>query len=511
MPYSNVSDYPNAHEKESGMKKYQNHINGRWVDAKSGQTFENRNPANWNEMVGTFPKSSREDVNEAVKAARVAFEKWRLVPAPKRGDIMKKVGDIMVARKEEIATLMTREMGKVLMETRGDVQEGIDTAYYAASEGRRLFGHTVPSELPNKFNMALRVPIGVAGVVTPWNFPMAIPTWKIFPALVCGNTVVFKPASDTPATATMLVEILLDAGVPEGVVNIVHGGGGEVGMGIVEHPDVDLVSFTGSTSVGIRISELASKTLKRVSLELGGKNAQIVMDDADLGLALDGVLWGAFGTTGQRCTATSRLILHMAVYDKFMSMLTDRAGHLRLGDGLLPTTDVGPCINEGQRKSVHGYVEIGLKEGAKLAIGGQSATGDGLKNGWFYQPTIFTEVTPEMRIAKEEIFGPVLSVIRIGSLDEAIQVLNNTVYGLSSSIYTMNVNNAFKAIRDIKAGITYINGPTIGAEAHMPFGGVKQTGNGHREGGWTVFDFFSEWKTVYVDYSGKLQKAQIDA
>jgi acyl-CoA reductase-like NAD-dependent aldehyde dehydrogenase len=491
-------------------KKYQNFINGKWVDAKSGQVFENRNPANWDEVVGTFPKSGKDDVDDAVKAARAAFEKWRLVPVPKRGDILRKVGDLLVARKEEIARLMTREMGKVLVETRGDVQEGIDTAYYAAGEGRRLFGKTAHSELPNKLNMSIRVPVGVAGVVTPWNFPMAIPTWKIFPALLCGNTVVFKPASDTPATATALVEILMEAGIPEGVVNIVHGGGTEVGMGIVEHLDVDLVSFTGSTVVGKKISEAASKTLKRISLELGGKNAQIVMDDADLNLALDGVLWGAFGTTGQRCTATSRLIVHEKVYDKFMDMLVGRAKKLRLGDGLKEETEVGPVINEAQRKTIHGYVEVGLKEGAKLLTGGGVASGDGLSKGWFYQPTIFTDVDPEMRIAKEEIFGPVLSVIKVKMLEQAVQVLNNTIYGLSSSIYTQDVNKAFRAIRDIKAGITYINGPTIGAEAHMPFGGVKQTGNGHREGGWTVYDFFTEWKTVYVDYSGKLQRAQID-
>jgi len=492
------------------MKKYQNFINGKWVDAKSGEVFEDRNPANWDEIVGTFPKSGKEDVEEAVKAARRAFEPWRLVPAPKRGDIMKRVGDIMVAKKEEIARTMTREMGKVLLETRGDVQEGIDTAFYAASEGRRLFGKTVPSELPNKFNMAMKVPIGVAGIITPWNFPMAIPTWKIFPALVSGNTVVFKPASDTPATATMLVEILLEAGVPEGVVNIIHGGGSDVGMSIVSHADVDLVSFTGSTGVGKKISEVASQTLKRVSLELGGKNAQLVMDDADLALALDGVLWGAFGTTGQRCTATSRLLLHEKVYDKFMTMLVDRTKKLRLGDGLKESTEVGPCVNEGQRNTVQSYVQIGLTEGAKLVAGGHLGTGDGLGKGWFHEPTIFGEVTPSMRIAKEEIFGPVLSVLRVKSLEEGITVLNDTIYGLSSSVYTTNVNSAFKAIRDIQAGITYINAPTIGAEAHMPFGGVKQTGNGHREGGWTVFDFFTEWKTVYIDFSGGLQRAQID-
>jgi alpha-ketoglutaric semialdehyde dehydrogenase len=491
-------------------KKFQNYIDGNWVDAKSGKTFENRNPANWDELVGTFPLSSKEEVDEAVKAARRAFESWRLVPAPKRGDILKKVGDIMTARKDEIAKQMTREMGKVLLETRGDVQEGIDTAYYAASEGRRLFGHTVPSELPNKFNMAMRVPIGVAAIITPWNFPMAIPTWKIFPALVCGNTVVFKAASDTPATATTLVEILLEAGVPPGVINIVHGGGSEVGNALVEHPDVDLVSFTGSTFVGKKISEIASKTLKRVSLELGGKNAQIVMDDANLDLALEGVLWGAFGTTGQRCTATSRLIIHEQVYDKFVGMVVDHAKKLRVGDGLKEKVDVGPCINKKQRESVDEYVKIATGEGAKVLCGGKYAQGEGLAGGWFYEPTVLGGVTPTMRVAKEEIFGPVLSVIKVKSLAEAIEVSNNTTYGLSSSIYTQNINNAYMAIRDIKAGITYINSPTIGAEAHMPFGGVKETGNGHREGGWTVYEFFSEWKTVYVDYSGTLQRAQID-
>ena len=491
-------------------KNFQNFINGRWVDAKSGKTFENRNPANWDEVVGLFPKSGREDVEAAVKAARAAFATWRLVPAPKRGDILRKVGDIMVARKEELARQMTREMGKVLAETRGDVQEGIDTAYYASSEGRRLFGHTVPSELANKFNMAMRVPIGVAGIVTPWNFPMAIPTWKIFPALLCGNTVVFKPASDTPATATSLVEILMEAGIPEGAVNIVHGGGGEVGMGIVGHPDVDLVSFTGSTGVGIKITETAAPTLKRVSLELGGKNAQFVMPDANMNLALDGVVWGAFGTTGQRCTATSRLILHEKIHDLFVEMLVKRVNALKLGDGLKDGVEVGPCVNKGQQDTVKSYVEIGLGQGAKLVAGGEIPADKELAKGWFYKPTVFINVQPDHRIAREEIFGPVLSVLKVGSLEEGIHVMNDTIYGLSSSVYTNNINDAYTAIRDINAGITYINAPTIGAEAHMPFGGVKQTGNGHREGGWTVYEFFSEWKTVYVDYSGGLQRAQID-
>jgi acyl-CoA reductase-like NAD-dependent aldehyde dehydrogenase len=457
-----------------------------------------------------FPKSGPEDVEEAVKAARKAYQSWRLVPPPKRADIIKKAADLLVQRKEEIAREMTREMGKILLETRGDVQEGIDTGYYAAGEGRRLFSYTTTSELPNKFAMAIRLPVGVAGVITPWNFPMAIPTWKIFPALVAGNTVVFKPASDTPKTATTLVQILEEAGVPEGVVNLVHGGGNEVGMAIVRHPDVDLISFTGSTAVGKVISREASDTLKRVSLEMGGKNAQIVLEDANLELALDGVLWGAFGTAGQRCTATSRLILHEAIYDQFIEMLVERVKKLKVGNGLDESTEMGPIINEAQLNKIHQYVEIGKQEGAKLLIGGYRLTGGEYDKGWFYAPTIFVDVHPKMRIAQEEIFGPVLCVIKVKSFEEAIEVLNDTVYGLSSSIYTRDVNKAFKAIRDIQAGITYINAPTIGAETHLPFGGVKQTGNGHREGGWTVFDFFTEIKTVYVDYSDKLQRAQID-
>ncbi|CUS97949.1 aldehyde dehydrogenase (NAD+) [Candidatus Kryptobacter tengchongensis] len=489
---------------------FKNYINGKWVDAKSGRTFENRNPANWDDLIGVFPKSGPEDVEEAVKAARKAYQSWRLVPPPKRADIIKKAADLLVQRKEEIAREMTREMGKILLETRGDVQEGIDTGYYAAGEGRRLFSYTTTSELPNKFAMAIRLPVGVAGVITPWNFPMAIPTWKIFPALVAGNTVVFKPASDTPKTATTLVQILEEAGIPEGVVNLVHGGGTDVGMAIVKHPDVDLISFTGSTAVGKIISKEASDTLKRVSLEMGGKNAQIVLEDANLELALDGVLWGAFGTAGQRCTATSRLILHEAIYDQFIEMLVERVKKLKVGNGLDESTEMGPVINEAQLNKIHQYVEIGKQEGAKLLIGGHRLTGGEYDKGWFYAPTIFVDVHPKMRIAQEEIFGPVLSVIKVKSFEEAIEVINDSTYGLSSSIYTRDVNKAFKAIRDIQAGITYINAPTIGAETHLPFGGVKQTGNGHREGGWTVFDFFTEIKTVYVDYSDKLQRAQID-
>jgi alpha-ketoglutaric semialdehyde dehydrogenase len=491
-------------------KVYRNFIGGKWVDAKSGKTYENRSPADTSDVVGIFPYSDGSDVLAGVEAAKKAYPAWRKVPAPQRGEIMRRAGEIMVARKEETAKIMTREMGKVLKETRGDVQEGIDTAFYAFGESRRMHGMTVPSELPNKTCMVYHQPIGVWGIISPWNFPMAIPTWKIFPALTCGNTVVFKPATDTPATAGEFVDILREAGVPDGVVNIVYGPGGAVGEAIINNPDIRGVSFTGSSFVGKRIAEVCGKTLKRCSLELGGKNAQIVMDDANLELALDGVLWGAFGTSGQRCTATSRLILHERIHDQFVEMLNDCTRKLKVGDGLNEENQMGPCVSEAQRKSVHSYVEIGLKEGARLVCGGKALTGGDYDKGWFYAPTIFSGVTPEMTIAKEEIFGPVLSILKIKSLDEAIAVLNNTVYGLSSAIYTRDVNSAFKAVENIEAGIVYVNAPTIGAECHLPFGGVKETGNGHREGGWTAYDIFSELKTVYIDYSNALQKAQID-
>lgn len=491
-------------------REFKNYIDGKWCDAASGKHFENRNPADWQEILGTFPDSNVEDVDRAVQSAVAAYDEWRLTPAPQRGEIIKRAGDLLVDNKEEIARAMTREMGKVLLETRGDVQEGIDTAYYAATEGRRLFGHTAPSELPDKFNMSIRQPLGVAGIITPWNFPMAIPTWKIFPALVCGNPVVFKPAEDTPATAARFVEILLEAGLPEKVIQLVNGFGPAAGMPIVEHPNVKLISFTGSTPVGKLIATTAAKDLKRVALELGGKNAQIVMPEADLDLALEGVLWGAFGTAGQRCTATSRLILHETIHDKFLARLLKRAEKLRLGNGLEPAADIGPVVNQKQLDKVLSYIQVGKNEGAKLETGGERYTDGACKNGFFIRPTIFSNVKPEMWIAQEEIFGPVLAVIKIKTLDEAVRVLNNTKYGLSSSLYTRDVNAAFRAMRDLEAGITYINGPTIGAEAHMPFGGVKETGNGHREGGWPVFEFFTEIKTVFVDYSGKLQRAQID-
>jgi len=491
-------------------ERYKNFIDGRWVEAKSRKTFENRNPANWNDLLGLFPLSDPEDVHRAVSAAKKAFPKWRLVPAPKRGEILQRVGELLRERKEEIARTMTREMGKILKETRGDVQEGIDTAFYTAGEGRRLFGETTPSELPDKFAMSIRVPVGVCGLITPWNFPMAIPTWKLFPALLCGNTVVLKPAEDTPATAVKLYEILEEAGVPPGVANLVHGTGEETGATLVRHKDIQLISFTGSAAVGREIAAACGQDLKRVSLELGGKNAQIVMEDADLDLALEGALWGAFGTTGQRCTATSRLILHRDIKETLTKQLTTLATKIKIGDGLDESVEMGPLINEAARQKVHRYVQIGKKEGARLLTGGETYEKGKQANGYFYLPTVFDQVTPTMRIAQEEIFGPVISLIEVKDFDEAIEVLNGTSYGLSSSIYTRDMARAFRAMRDIQAGITYVNGPTIGAEVHLPFGGVKDTGNGHREAGTTVYDIFSEWKAVYIDYSGKLQKAQID-
>ena len=487
-----------------------NYIEGKWLGAHSGKTFENRNPADRKELLGLFPASGVEDVDAAVRAAKQAFPSWRLVPAPKRGELLYRVGELLLRRKEEIARGMTREMGKILKETRGDVQEGIDTAFYVAGEGRRLFGETTPSELPDKFAMSVRTPVGVCALITPWNFPLAIPTWKMFPALLCGNTVVLKPAEESPATAVKLMEIIEEAGVPRGVVNLVHGRGEEVGAALVRHPEVQLVSFTGSAAVGREIAAVCGEHLKRVSLELGGKNAQIVLEDADLDLAVEGALWGAFGTTGQRCTATSRLIVHRQVAKRVIDMLVGRAEALKIGDGLDETVDMGPLIGSAAREKVLGYVALGKAEGARLLTGGAIFDSGRCADGYFFQPTIFDRVRPEMRIAQEEIFGPVLSVIEVEGFEQAIETLNGTPYGLSSSIYTRDVGRAFRAMRDIEAGITYINGPTIGAEVHLPFGGVKNTGNGHREAGTTVYDIFTEWKSVYVDYSGKLQKAQID-
>jgi aldehyde dehydrogenase (NAD+) len=467
------------------------------------------NPARTSDVIGRFPASGRADVDAAVAAARAAFAPWSRMPAPERGEILRRIGNVLVERKNAIAFEMTREMGKPYQETRGDVQEAIDTAYYAASETRRLFGRTVPSELPDKFNMTLRRPIGVVGVITAWNFPVAVPTWKIFPAIASGNTVVFKPSDEASHSGMLLVRVLEEAGLPEGVVNLVQGSG-IAGAALAAHPSVDAITFTGSTETGASIGEVCGRQHKRFAMEMGGKNPQIVMDDANLELALEGVLWGAYGTTGQRCTATSRLILHDAIHDAFVDRLIDRARRLKLGYGNDEGVDVGPLVNREALEKVTRYVEIGQEEGAEVRLGGRRAEGPQLDEGYFFEPTVFTGVEAAMRIAQEEIFGPVLSVFRASSYQDAVALANDSRYGLSSSIYTQDVRLAFRAMYDIEAGITYVNGPTIGAEAHMPFGGVKQTGNGHREGGWEVFDFYTETKTVYVDYSGRLQKAQID-
>ena len=489
-------------------KTFRNFIGGEWVAPVEGRYFQNRNPADTDDLIGRFPDSGPRDVDAAVRSARRGFALWSRTPAPARGDVLRRVGDLLVERKEAIADAMTREMGKVLAETRGDVQEGIDTAYYAATEGRRLFGHVVPSELRSKWAMSYRRPIGVAGLITPFNFPMAIPTWKMFPALLCGNAVIIKPSEDVPHTVHLLVEILLEAGLPPEVVQLVHGGG-DVGEAMVGHPDIPVISFTGSTETGALIGETCGRMHKRLSLEMGGKNAMIVMEDADLDLALEGVLWGAFGTTGQRCTATSRLILHRKIHDRFLARVADAAESLRLGDGREGKTDVGPLIHEASRQKVERYVAIGQEEGAELVTGGKRPGGR-LGAGYFYRPTIFAGVKPKSRLEQEEIFGPVLSVIRVASFEDAVRVNNDVRYGLSSSIYTRDVNRAFRALELLDNGITYVNAPTIGAEAHLPFGGVKATGNGHREGGWEVYDFYSETKVCYVDYSGRLQRAQID-
>ncbi len=489
---------------------YKNLIDGEWVEATTGETFENLNPADTREVVGIFQKSGREDVEAAVDAAKRAFEKWRLVPAPRRAEVLYRAAQMLVERKEQYARDMTREMGKVIKETRGDVQEAIDTGFYMAGEGRRLFGVTVPSELPNKFAMAVRHPVGVCAMITPWNFPMAIPSWKLFPAILAGNTCIIKPAQDTPLSVFNFVQTLLDAGVPKGVVNIVSGFGSKIGAPMTEHPDIRAVSLTGSSDVGRIVGTSAAKSFKRCSLELGGKNPMIVLDDANLELALEGAVWGAFGTTGQRCTATSRIIVQKGVYQEFTHKLVDRAKRLKVGNGLDETVEMGPAVNKAQMETDLQYIEIGRNEGAKLLCGGHRLTGAQYDQGWFVEPTVFADVDPKMRIGQEEIFGPVVSVIPCNDLDDSIEIANNIQYGLSSAIYTKDVNRAFRAMRDLFAGITYINAPTIGAEVHLPFGGTKQTGNGHREGGLGAVEFYTEWKSVYVDYSDKLQKAQID-
>ena len=472
-------------------------------------TFESTSPAD-GATIGSFPRSTAADVDRAVATAKAAYDDWRLTPAPKRGEILFRVARILEREKAALTDLVTREMGKVKAEAGGDVQEAIDITYYMAGEGRRLWGQTTPSELQNKWNMSVRVPIGVVGAITPWNFPVAIPSWKSIPALICGNTVVIKPAEDTPALAQRFVDLLLEAGIPEGVVNIVHGFGEDAGAALVRHPDVPVITFTGSRETGILVAKAAAERLKHLHVELGGKNAIIVLDDADLDLAVDGIVWSAFGTSGQRCTAASRVIVQRGVYDELRTRLVGRVEKLRLGPGWEDDTDIGPLINRAALEKVHAYTEIGKGEGADLLTGGEIASDGDLGKGFFYRPTVFGGVEAGMRIANEEIFGPTTALIPVDDFDEAIRVANGVGYGLSSSIFTHDVNKAFRAMRDLEAGITYVNAGTIGAEVHLPFGGTKDTGNGHREAGQAALDVFTEWKSIYVDYSGKLQRAQID-
>jgi acyl-CoA reductase-like NAD-dependent aldehyde dehydrogenase len=486
-----------------------NYIGGRFVDGEELQKVGVYNPANGEELA-KVPLSTKEEVNQAVEFAKKAQKEWAKVPAVKRAEFLYEIGFRLKEKKEHLAQILTKEMGKVIEEARGEVQEGIDMAFYMAGEGRRLFGETTPSELSNKFAMSVRSPVGVVGIITPWNFPIAIATWKSFPAIVAGNTVVWKPSTETPLMAHELGKIFDEVGLPEGVVNIVYGTGPQVGTALIEHPDVKVISFTGSNATGSRVAELGGRHLKKISLEMGGKNAVIVMDDADLDLAVEGILWSAFGTTGQRCTACSRVIVHKDVKQELEEKLVSAIKELTIGNGLDPSVKVGPVINQQALEKIHQYVKIGLKEGAKLLTGGNTITTPPYDKGFYFEPTLFTNVQPDMIIAQEEIFGPVLGVIEVNSLEEAIEVNNSVKYGLSSSIFTQDVNKVFEAQRDLDTGIVYVNAGTTGAEIHLPFGGTKGTGNGHRDSGQAALDVFTEWKSVYVDYSGKLQRAQID-
>lgn len=484
-----------------------NYVNGEWIEAN--ETTDVMNPAT-GESIIKVPLSSQEDVDQAVKAAKAAQKEWALVPAPMRAEVLFEVGRIMKEKKEHLSKLLTMENGKVLEEARGEVQEGIDMAYYMAGEGRRLFGQTTNAELKDKFAMSVRAPIGVVGLITPWNFPIAIATWKSFPAIVAGNAVVWKPATETPLMANELMKIFIEAGLPKGVLNVVFGSGGTVGDVLVNHKDIRVISFTGSNDTGRSIAAKCGEQLKKVSLEMGGKNAVTVMDDADLELAAEGIVWSAFGTSGQRCTACSRVIVHKSVKEDLEQLILKKIKELKIGNGLHDDVKVGPIINKAGLEKIKSYIKIGKDEGAKLIAGGNELTGDEYAAGLYFEPTVFTDATIDMRISQEEIFGPVVSLIPVGSFEEAIEVNNSVEYGLSSSIFTRDVNKVFQAQRDLDTGIVYVNAGTTGAEIHLPFGGTKGTGNGHRDSGVQALDVFTEWKAVYVDYSGKLQRAQID-
>jgi len=490
------------------VQEYGLFIGGKWRKSE-GKRFETRNPAT-GEILATFPLATKDELNEAVRHAKGAFEKWKNTPAPRRGELLLEAGRIFRRKKEELARTVTTEMGKVIAEGRGDVQEVIDFYEYAAGEGRRMFGETVPSELPNKMCLTTRLPVGPVGLITPWNFPMAIPAWKSGAALIAGCSFVLKPSSLTPLCAARFVEVLDEAGFPPGVVNMLTGSGSVVGDGLVVHPDIRAISFTGGVDTGKHVYESAAKKMIKVGLELGGKNPIIAMDDANVDLLMDGVMFGAFGTAGQRCTAASRLIVHQKVYDDVVDELVQRAEKLRVGNPIDEKTDMGPVASSGQEKKVLEYIDIGEKEGDQLLTGGKKLTGGVYDRGFFISPTVFA-VDRKKRLAQEEIFGPVLSVLKAKDYEDAVAIANSVKYGLSSSIYTNDLRWAFRAMHELEAGITYINAPTIGAEVQLPFGGTKETGpTDTREAGTTALEEFTYWKTVYVDYSGRLQKAQID-
>lgn len=482
-----------------------NRIGAKWVPSRSGRWFDNQDPAT-GEILGRFPLSTADDVNDAVAAALIAFRSWRRHPAPRRAEIIFRAAELLAARKENLARQLCREMGKVLEEARGDVQEAIDLAYYFAGEGRRLIGLTTPSESSRKLAYAVRVPVGVVGAICPFNFPLAIPAIKVLPSIIAGNAVVLKPASDTPSMAQSFMDILLEAGLPDGVVNVVHGKGGEVGRRIADHPDIALVSFTGSRDVGIEIARRSSATLKKTILELGGKNCIIVLDDADLDVAVPGIIWSAFGTSGQRCTSASRIIVTSGIIDELTKRLATAIDALTVGHGLDESVDVGPLINAAAVDRVQSYVQIGREEGAQLIRGGSPSAG----TGHFYQPTLFAEAQPGMRLVTDEIFGPVTAVIRASGFDDAVRIANATKYGLSAAVFTENVVSAMRATEEIDTGLFYVNAGTTGAEAHLPSGGIKDSGNGHREASVAALDSYTEWRSVYIDYSRKMQRAQID-
>ena len=485
-----------------------NFINGRWVESRSTRTVERRNPANLDEVIGLAPLSTREETREGIAAARAAFAAWRDTPAPVRGRVIAKAAILMEQQKEGLARILTREEGKTFRDSLGEVQKSINILEFMAGESRRLGGETLPSELPKNFAYTLKQPLGVVAAITPWNFPVSIPVWKISPALIAGNTVVFKPATLTPFTGAKVVEIFEQAGAPAGVLNMVVGAGGEVGDELLQHPDVRAVSFTGSNDVGSELYAQGARKMKKCQCEMGGKNPLVILADADLPLAVESAAFGAFASTGQRCTATSRVVVEEKVADRFVEMLVERARKFKVGNGLEPSVDMGPAVDEAQMKTDLRYIEIGKKE-AKLLLGGERLSGTGYDRGYFVAPTLFDHVQWDSSIAQDEIFGPVLSVIRVREFDEALRVANSVRYGLSSSIYTNDAAKIFEFIDRIETGITHINSPTVGGEAQLPFGGMKATGVGLREMGRVAIDFYTELKTVYIDYTGRKRESTI--